>query len=310
MINVKAGGFTLLFETKDEEASLTGYEGLDAKLEIPASIEENGKKYYVTSIDKKAFLGCKGLRKAYLPNSVKTIGDWAFSLCVHLTKFRVRGDKSSIDFGKNVFEGCERLKSIKLSDNAGKTQYLLAALVNKLPAPLLLRDSDLGSKAWYERFDISLKAFLSQEDIEGYSDRALCGEEDISYDGIGSVDGELLGESKEYLKEVGKAKYELCFLRLKNSDHLSSDSKATLEKYILDHSFNTENKAAWFLLKEDYPEDLDYLKLYIDITNPSNEETDALLKDMGDKMAQAKAYLIERSSSQNKTDDFFDGLLL
>jgi hypothetical protein len=310
MINVKAGGFTLLFETKENEAILTGYEGLDAKLEIPASIEENGEKYYVTAIDKKAFLGCKGLRKAYLPNSVTSIGDWAFSLCVHLTKFRVRGEESRIDFGKNVFEGCERLKSIKLSDNAGKTQYLLAALVNKLPAPLLLRDKDLGSKAWYERFDISLKAFLSQEDIEGYSDRALCGEEDISYDGMGSVDGELLGESKEYLKEVGKNKSELCFLRLKNNDNLSKKDKEALEKYIQAHAFNTENKAAWFLLKEDYPDDIDYLKLYIDITNPSKEETDALLKDMGDKMAQAKAYLIERSSAQNKTEEFFDGLLL
>ena len=44
MINVKAGGFTLLFETKENEAFLAGYEGLDAKLEIPASIEENGEK--------------------------------------------------------------------------------------------------------------------------------------------------------------------------------------------------------------------------------------------------------------------------
>lgn len=310
MIKTTVGGFTLIFETKDDEAVLTGYEGLDAKLEVPALVEENGKKYYVTSIDKKAFLGCKGLRKAYLPNSVKNIGDWAFSLCVHLTKFKVRGDKSQIEFGKNVFEGCERLKSIKLNDNAGKTAYLLAALVNKLPAPLLLRDNDLGSKAWYERFDISLKAFLAQEDIEGYSDRALCGEEDISYDGIGSVDGELLGESKEYLKEVGKNKSDLCFLRLINDENLDKETGETLENYIKAHAFKTENKAAWFLLKEDYPDNIEYLKLYIDITAPNKEETDALLLDMGDSMAEAKAYLIERAGGDKKTDEFFDDLLL
>jgi len=310
MISVSLGGFALLCEINEDGQSVTvtGFEGLNAKLEVPDSVEAEGKRFLVKSIGRKAFLGCKGLKEVKLSNQVENIDDWGFSQCIHLVRVEALGEKLS--FGKNVFEGCNRLEAIEINGGGEDTARLLAAAVCRLPAAYLLTDNDKGSDEWFKRFDLCLKAFLDRDDFEGYSDRALCGEEDISYDGIGSVDGELLGESESYLREVGKNKAGLVLLRLKYCKAAEEDTIERLKSYVNQHAFGTKNPSAWNAIKEDYKNDTEYLKLYLDVTNPTAETIGLMLENMGSDMAQAKAFLIKRTEGDRKSDAFFGALLL
>lgn len=309
MISVSCGGFNLLCQLNDEEktATITGFEGIAAKLAVPDSIYDGDICYRVVNIGRKAFLGCKGLKEAILPEALEVLDDWAFSQCIHLNRVELG---NSATFGKNVFEGCSRLEGIYIKGAGEDTAKLLAAAVYRLPAAYLLGDTDKGSAEWFKRYDLCLKAFLNRDDYEGYSDRALCGEEDISYDNIGSVDGELLGESAAYLREVGKNKAGLALLRLKYSQGAEEGYLEEYRNYVNQHSFGQNKPSAWNAIKEDFKNDMEYFKLYLDITNPSAELIGRMLEDMGSDMAQAKAFLIKRTEGEQKTDAFFGALLL
>ena len=126
----------------DEEASVT-YRGeysntyeneYSGNVVIPASVTYNGKTYSVTSIGKEAFEDCTGLTSVTIPNSVKSIGDYAFGgtsltsvtipnsvtsigryafwLCDSLTSVTI--GNSVISIGKEAFYGCSSLKNVIL----------------------------------------------------------------------------------------------------------------------------------------------------------------------------------------------------
>lgn len=311
MGSINVGGFTLDYEKKNAGVTILGCKGTDSRLKVPEAVTEGESLFPVKAIDKKAFLGLKGLREISVPGSVTEIGDWAFSQCIHLSKITIPGDPSKILFGRAVFEGCERLEQVFLGADCDEgTASLLAAVVWRLPAQYLQRDPDIGSAQWYRRFDLALMGFLHQEDIEGYSNAALCGEEDISYDGIGSVDGELLGENAAYLRGVSKNKCYLCLLRLKNDVHLSASDREFLEGYVKARSIGHKNEASWLVLKEDFKDNLDYFKLYLDIVKPDTKGFDAMLSDLKEDMAEVRAFLIKAGTKETKEDDFFAGLMI
>lgn len=317
------------YTVNNEEASVTGFKGSAVEIAIPKSYirDADNTSYTVTKVEKKAFLGVKGLKSITLPESIAEVGDWAFSKCSHLKEIRFN---SQPIFGRTVFEGCERLEKIyvatKAIDNPSSAvntdgmvisklnediACLLASVVNKFEAGYLLRDDDIGTREWFKRWDLALNSYLTADDIDGYDDRALCGEEDISYDGIASVDGELLGDSGSYLNEVGKNKCFLCVLRMIHDSFLEEDMRLKLEKYIISRSFDSDRAFAWKMLKEDAGENLDFFEKYIEIVSPSKDSIEKMIKDISADKANIRSYLIKCSKNiKEGEDDFFSQLLL
>ena len=64
----------------------------------------------VSSIDRGAFSGCKGLMNISIPNSVTFIGIEAFSNCTGLTNINIPNSVNKID--SYAFEGCDNLNEV------------------------------------------------------------------------------------------------------------------------------------------------------------------------------------------------------
>ena len=73
------------------------------KLEIDATVENEGVTYSVTSIRYAAFYGCSGLTMVTIPESVTSIGGNAFFNCSGLTLVVI--PKSVTDIGSEAFNG-------------------------------------------------------------------------------------------------------------------------------------------------------------------------------------------------------------
>lgn len=105
---------------------------------IPATIENEGKNYSVTSIGDNAFAdcpnlisvkipncitsignqsfsGCGKLENVEIPNSVEIIGALSFSNCSGIKKIEIPNSVKTV--GDGIFSGCKELTSIVLSEN-------------------------------------------------------------------------------------------------------------------------------------------------------------------------------------------------
>lgn len=142
---------------------------------IPAKITVDDTTYTVTSVGVLAFYRCKELEGITLPDTVKTIGNWAFRDCIALKKvvlgkgvywlqecaFYNCCKLETINFPESIqyiseqaFSGCEELKEVDLSNTniAGRElQYVFSNCSNlvdvKLPdcGTIIIMDPSSGS---------------------------------------------------------------------------------------------------------------------------------------------------------------------
>ena len=88
---------------------------------IPASVTYRGTTYSVTSIGNNAFLNCSafavysGLTSVTIPNSVTSIGEYAFNGCSGLTSVTIPNSVTSI--GEYAFWACSGLTSVTIPNS-------------------------------------------------------------------------------------------------------------------------------------------------------------------------------------------------
>ena len=113
--SVEIDGIYYNLITKGNIAEVTnnpiGYKG---NIIIPESVNYNNDTYNVTSINARAFAGC-GLTSVTIPNSVTTIGDYAFRNCYGLTSVTIPNSVTNI--GNYVYMNCTSLISVIIGNS-------------------------------------------------------------------------------------------------------------------------------------------------------------------------------------------------
>ena len=99
----------------DLYAEIVGYVGTNDSVNIPETINVEGKEIIVTSIGDSAFRNCSSLTSITIPSSVTSIGDSAFRNCSSLTSITIPSSVTSI--GDRAFMDCSSLTSLVIPAN-------------------------------------------------------------------------------------------------------------------------------------------------------------------------------------------------
>ena len=106
---------TYRYDTETGEATVNDAdESISGDVEIPGTIEVEGKEYAVTSIGNVAFSGCSSLTEITIPEGVTSIGDGAFSYCYGLTQITIPEGVTSI--GNVAFSVCSSLTEVAIPE--------------------------------------------------------------------------------------------------------------------------------------------------------------------------------------------------
>lgn len=286
--------YKLACEIREESIAIIGVRGNGSVLEIPGEIAYQEDVYKVCEIGKKAALGCRTLREVLLPKSVRSIGDWAFAQCSQLTNVCI---PSKTELGVGVFEDCPCLLQICVEDEKDDfsldLSILLAACVTKLPSEDLLQDGEVGSTHWYQKWDQRLVAFLNEDDQEGYQRMVLCGEEDIRKN------------VPEYIFDQQMKKSSLCLIRLLYNEGLEDSARELYTRYILSHGKGCPSEAAWKVMVREHSDRLVYYDLLAELGGITKDNVDAMIEDLTEQQAEAKAYLIRYKQEHFGQEDAF-----
>lgn len=288
-------GGSLYYEIRDERVCITGFQGTVSEIVIPDAIEECP----VTTIEKKAFLSKKNLRRVTLPVTIEEVGDWAFAYCNHLAEVCVPA--RNIRFGRSVFLECRGLKRISQQpqEDTAFQPELLAAAVRDFEAYYLLDIPAVGSREWLDKWDSRLAAVLHAPDREGYSRQVLCGEEDY-----GSTD------LAAYISGKRKEKVRLALLRLLFPEGLARPLREELEQYLLAHTRGGESRETWQVVWKEHGNDRAYYSLFAELGCLTVENLDGILADIGEEFPEMKAFFLRYKEERLGGRDLFEALEL
>lgn len=102
----------------ENEAGVTSdseWNSYSGNVVIPSEIVVDEKTYKVTSIEPSAFRVSTELTSVAIPNTIVTIGEYAFAGCSGLSEITIPNSVTEIE--NSVFSGCSGLKSIEISEN-------------------------------------------------------------------------------------------------------------------------------------------------------------------------------------------------
>ena len=135
--------------------------------ELPVTLFDiQGRSYTrilpVSELGKKACYEKKNLKQVRLGKNFRFLDDYAFARCEHLTEVVAEGIDGFADLrlGNGVFDDCGSLEILALDgDREAKIARLLAAVPRFLKAEDLLTGGEIGTDAWYERWDFACVPF-------------------------------------------------------------------------------------------------------------------------------------------------------
>ncbi len=195
--------------------------------ELPVTLFDiQGRSYTrilpVSELGKKACYEKQNLKQVRLGRNLRFLDDYAFARCEHLTKVVAEGMNGFADLrlGNGVFDDCGNLEILALgSDCEAGIAKLLAAVPRFLKAEDLLTGGEIGTEAWYERWDFALRAFLKEDDVAGYMQAVLFGKRKFA-------------DREAYIAYVQEAKRELCRMRLEYGEALQEFARRQCEAYL------------------------------------------------------------------------------
>ena len=186
--------------------AMVGYTGKTGEnLVIPATFENNGTWYRVTTIGDSAFYGCTELTSITIPNSVTSISDSAFQLCSRLTNITFEGTVDqwnaiplSIDwifdipatevicsngiinlippeFGKLIYT----FNEVRLRQQATNTGTVLTT-VPKETELLCIKQSDSWYYVEYKNGDQTLRGYVAKTSV---TEENILGTDFVNIDG-------------------------------------------------------------------------------------------------------------------------------
>lgn len=282
----------LRFEIISGTAAVTGYEGRDAALVIPESVDG----YPVVWVGKKAFLSCKALRRIGLPERLAGIGDWAFAYCTGLESVELPYRR--LEVGQGMFKACTLLQQIRDCRGGEKEEdvSLLAATVGMLDAAYLFDPESAGTENWIAGFDARVATQMALADNEGFSKMLLCGEEDC-----GSRDTDV----GYYMEQKRRGKVRLAMLRLFHDYGLEDGLREELAGYLLAHVKGCETEETWRVILEEHGDERQYYELLTELGGVNGENFQAMMEDMGERHAEMKAFLMRYYDGLRKKEDVF-----
>ncbi len=119
--NVTGDGTVSCFKPKNKKLK---------RVTIPSNVTIDGISYAVTSIDAKAFSGCRRITNITIPSSVTVIGKNAFSGCSNLKKIVINAN-SNLVIQKNAFKNINPDSTIYVKGVSGKTKQNLVKKIQK-----------------------------------------------------------------------------------------------------------------------------------------------------------------------------------
>ena len=162
------GDFEYEKTKKTNEITIVKYNGTDAKVVIPDSIDGTPVK----TIGKEAFCRNKSIEEVIVPDSVVTMRGGAFSFCGNLKRVHLSNNISNII--AETFDGCGKLEDINIPD-----------MVQKVPSGLFkdcpLKSIHIGkSLSEISKRDFFVGEFISDSMTSGFV--RTCAVESISID--------------------------------------------------------------------------------------------------------------------------------
>ena len=130
------------YTISNDTAIVSGYLGDDEIVEIPSTIENNGKDCKVTMIGDGAFENAK-FKDVTIPDTVTSIGQSAFSNCPNLQYVTING---STTIGSNAFLKCSNLSFIDFKEDPGQVDNGAFILDSKNPCTVRSSSSDIINK--------------------------------------------------------------------------------------------------------------------------------------------------------------------
>lgn len=110
------------YKVTGKEAAVTTVKKSASKVTIPSTVTVNGKKYAITKIQANAFKNCKKLKSIVIGKNVTNIGKKAFYGCKNLKKVTFKGKKPPV-IGSKAFKNIYKKAVFKVPGKSVVSKY-------------------------------------------------------------------------------------------------------------------------------------------------------------------------------------------